>query len=758
MRRTLLFFLAIILSLRLAWAVDNFVIEDIRVEGLQRISAGTVFNYLPVKVGDTLTDEKSADAIRSLFKTGFFKDVRLEREGNVLVVFVTERPSVSSIDIVGNKDLDSEELLQGLKQIGLAEGRVFDRSLLDKVEQELQRIYFSQGKYAVKIDTTVTPLERNRVGILIDISEGTVARIHQINIVGNEIFEDDDLLDEFELSTPTMFSFITGVDKYSKQKLSADLERLRSFYLDRGYLGFKIDSTQVSITPDKKDVYITINITEGEKYTVSEVKLAGEMVVPEQDLIDLVNIRSGDTFSRKESTSTSEKITKRLGKEGYTFANVNPIPDVNEKDKTVALTFFVDPGKRVYVRRINFTGNTKTKDEVLRREMRQLEGGWASTQKIEQSQLRLRKLGYFQDVTVETVPVSGVADQVDVNFNVTEKASGNLLAGLGYSQSQGVIFSAEVTQENFLGTGQRISLGLNTSDVNTLYSFRFDEPYYTLDGVSRFFDFRYRKVQADEANIADFSSDVLTGGIGFGIPITEYDRFSTSIYLENTKIHTSDRTPQEYLDFLADNGDQNTVLKLNGGFSHNTLNRAVFADRGSLQSLNGTLVFGDLQYYRLEYKHLSYLPLAKDFTLQFKGELGYGDAMSGTTELPFYENFLAGGPNSVRGYQDNTLGPKDSQGDPLGGNFKVTGNIDFIFPMPLLKDKNSFRPTLFFDFGNVYDSDDTSNDSDTIRYSGGVSLTWLSPFGVLTGSLAHPFNPQDDDDTENFQFTFGQNF
>ena len=493
------------------WAAESFVIKDIRVEGLQRIAAGTVFNYLPVKVGESLDDRASADTIRALFKTGFFKDVRLERENGVLIVFVVERPAIATIDYNGNQSIEEEALTEGLKEIGFAVGRVFDKSLLDKVEQEMQRIYFSQGKYGVKLETTVTPLERNRVGITIDVSEGVVARIHQINIVGNSVYEDEDLLDEFELSIPTLFSFYTDDDQYSKQKLSADLERLRSYYLNRGYINFNIDSTQVSITPDKKDVYITINITEGDKFTIKSVKLAGDLVVDVEELFPLFTIQKGDTFSRRRSSETSEKITDRLGEVGYAFANVNVVPEVLEKEKQVELTFFVDPGKRVYVRRINFTGNTQTRDEVLRREMRQFESAWISTANVERSKTRLDSLGYFEEVEVETPAVPGSTDQVDVNYKVTEKPSGNLLAGLGYSDTQGVVFNASVSQNNFLGSGKRVTVGFDNSETNTVYRFGYVNPYWTEDGVSRGFNLLYRETDASEANLASYTSDVISG-------------------------------------------------------------------------------------------------------------------------------------------------------------------------------------------------------------------------------------------------------
>lgn len=758
------------------WANEAFVIKDIRVEGLQRIAAGTVFNYLPVKVGETLDDRASAETIRALFKTGFFKDVRLERENGVLIVFVIERPAIASIDYNGNKSIEEEALTEGLKEIGFAVGRVFDKSLLDKVEQELQRIYFSQGKYGVKMETTVTPLERNRVGITIDISEGTVAKIHQINIVGNTDYDDETLLDEFELSTPTLFSFYTDTDQYSKQKLAADLERLRSYYLNRGYINFNIDSTQVSITPDKRDVYITINITEGEKFTVKSVKLAGDLVVEPKELFPLFIIQKGDTFSRRRATETSEKITNRLGEEGYAFANVNVVPEILEEEKQVELTFFVDPGKRVYVRRINFSGNTQTRDEVLRREMRQFESAWISTANVERSKVRLDALGYFDEVEVETPAVPGTTDQVDVNYKVKEKPSGNLLAGIGYSDSQGVIFNASVSQDNFLGSGKRISVGFDNSEINRVYRFGYVNPYWTEDGVSRGFNMLYRETDAAEANLASYTSDVFSGSMSFGIPITEFERVSLGIGYSRTTINTNFNTPQDFLDELGDyKGDNNALavgdsagfdtFTVNMSFANDTRNRAIFPDRGGIQRISGEIALpgGDLEYYKFTYLNQRFFKLTRNLTLGLKGEVGYGDGYGSTNSLPFFENFLAGGARSVRGYQDNTLGPKirdatsASFGDPLGGNLKTVASAELIFPVPFVKDTRSWRFSAFVDAGNVYGADEDF-EFDELRYAAGLGVTWLSPFGALSFSLAAPFNDQPGDDTKAFQFTFGGGF
>ena len=755
-------FKLILLSLLLTGTVqafEPFEIADIRVEGLQRISAGTVFNYLPLKVGDTIDTEDSVTAIRALVKTGFFNDVYLERDGNVLVVYVKERAAISSIEITGNQDLETEQLLEGLKDIGLAEGRVFDRSLLDKVEQELQRQYFSRGKYAVRIETTLTPLERNRVGILIDISEGQVARIKQINIVGNLQYKDKELRDDFTLDTPSFFSFITKSDQYSKQKLAADLEILRSFYLDRGYLNFNITSTQVSITPDKKDIYITINLSEGEQYKIREVTLSGELVVEPEELFPLVKINPGDIFSRKRVTEAVDRISEKLGDQGYAFANVNTVPELDDEKQEVALAFFVDPGDRVYVRRVNVEGNISTRDEVLRREMRQMESGWFSAAKVERSRTRLQRLGYFEDVNVETPSVPGSTDQVDVNYSVTETSSGNITLGAGFSQSSGILFNASISQDNFLGSGKRVSFNFNNSRINTVYSFSYVNPYYTIDGVSRGLGFFFRKTDADEANLSDYSTDAYGSNISFGVPINEFDTIRLNTQLEHLELKTSSSSPFEVTDFINDHGSKFNSLILTGGWSHDTRNRAIFANKGGRQSFSTevTVPGSELEYYKLNYDQRRYVRLTKYLTLLMHGELGYGDGYGDFNNLPFMENYFAGGIRSVRGYEDNTLGPRDSKDNPIGGAFKVVGGAEVLFPIPFFEDSNSFRTSTFFDVGQVYKDLDSFSTSD-MRYSVGVAGLWLSPLGPLSVSIGFPLNDEGKDDVQNFQFSVGTLF
>lgn len=750
-----------------AWAFEPFVVRDIRVEGLQRIAAGTVFNYLPVKVGETFDEARSAEAIRALFKTGYFSDVRLEREGDVLVVAVVERPAIADVTISGNKEMATEQLLDALKQIGLTEGRVFDRSLLDKVEQELRRLYFSLGKYAVQIQSTVTPLERNRVGIAIDISEGRAARIRQINIVGNKVFSDEELLEEFQLSPTTLFSFYTKNDQYSREKLAADLETLRSYYLDRGYINFNIESTQVSITPDKKDIYITINVSEGEQFTISEIRLAGDLVLPEEELRKLIVAEQGAVFSRKIVTESANKIGERLGNEGYAFANVNTIPEIDKEAKQVAVTFFVDPGKRAYVRRINFSGNTRTHDDVLRREMRQLEGAWISTEKVERSRTRLERLGYFEKVNVETPAVPGTPDQVDVNFSVVERPSGSLLAGAGFSQSDGLLINLSITQDNFLGTGRRVSATFNNSDINTIYSFSYHNPYYTIDGVSRGFNVYFRETDADEANISRYFTDVYGGNMTFGIPLSEDDTVRIGFGYENTDLKETVRSPQEITDFIADNGNQFNTFSITGSWARDSRNRAIFPTRGSVQRISAEVALpgSDLMFYKLSYRHEWYYPLTETVTLSLNGELGYGDGYGDTDALPFFKHYYAGGPRSVRGFKANTLGPRDTPAPgedsrPFGGNVRTVGNIELIFPPPFAdKDNQSLRASAFIDAGNVFDTSRGEDfDLGELRFSAGVGIMWFSPLGPLTFSFAQPLNDKDGDETEVFQFTLGTTF
>lgn len=753
----LLLILGALLSAELH-AFEAFVIKDIRLEGLRRISAGTVFNYLPVKVGDTLDATHSQEAIVALFKTGLFKNVGLERDQQVLVIRLEERPAIAKIKFEGNSEIETKQLTEALKQTGFAEGRVFDKSLLDKVELELQRQYFNLGKYAVKIKTTVTPMPRNRVGIQFDISEGVAARIHAISIVGNQSISEDDLLDEIKLSTSDWLSWITKNDQYSKQKLAADLETLRSYYMDRGFVNFAIDSTQVSISPDKKDIYLSLNLTEGDKYTISEIKLVGNLIVPETELRDKLTFKVGNVFSRKEITASSEAMVKRLGNEGYFFANANPVPEVDKAKKTVSLTFYVDPGKRIYVRRINFMGNTKTRDDVLRRELRQMEGSWVSAEKLERSRVRLVRLNYFDDVQMETPVVPNTADQIDVNYTVTERASGALLGSVGYSQTQGVQFTASVMQENFLGTGRQLGFTFDNSQVERIYSISYLNPYTDIDGVGRNTNIFYRKTDAAQANLSRYATDVYGLNWSYDIPITEYNGVRAGFEFDNTVLKTTDYSAEEIYRFIKKHGEHYRSYRGTLRWARDTRNAVLFPDKGMLQSLSAeiTLPFSDLNYYKVGLRQQWLHPLYKGFTLLLKGDLGYGDGYRGNNELPFFENYTAGGPHSVRGFKENTLGPLDSLDRSFGGNFRVVGNAELILPS-FSKTLSSFRASAFVDVGNVYASHERFEAS-LLRYSAGVGATWVSPVGTLSFSLARPLKKEKDDQTQFFQFTIGTSF
>jgi outer membrane protein insertion porin family len=740
---------------------EAFEVKDIRIEGLQRISAGTVFNYLPVKVGSEVSAGNSAEIIRTLFATGFFKDVRLQRDGEVLIVTVQERPAIAKINITGNKDLDTDQLLAGLKDIGLAEGRVFKRATLDGVEQELNRQYFSRGKYGVKITSTVSPLERNRVALDIEISEGLTALIKQINIIGNHSFDDEELLDEFQLGIPSWYEFFSSKDKYSKQALSGDLEKLRSFYLDRGYVDFRIESTQVSITPDKKDIYITVAISEGDVYTISDIELAGEMELAPQELFPLIHLRRGEVFSRKEITASAERLTSRYSDAGYAFANVNSIPDIDRDKRQVKITYFVDPGKRVYVRRINVSGNASTRDEVVRRELRQMESAWFSGEQVKLSRERLQRLGYFEEVDIETPAVAGKTDQVDVNIDVKEKASGNLSAGIGYGQTQGVVFNASITQDNFLGSGKRVSASFDTSQANRKFTLSYNNPYYTINGVSRGFEISYRETDFAELNISSYSTDVSRLGMNFGLPVTEYDRLRFSLAYENTKFFLGTSPSSIITDFIDANGSEFDDFEFVTSWSRDTRDRAIFPNRGGRQviSLETNLPGSDLLYYRLNYTHDRYFQLTRGFTLKFDLGLGYGDGYGEDEDLPFFRNFFAGGIGTVRGYEGNSLGPQDEQGDALGANSRIIGQMELLFPPPGDTFKNSMRFGIFLDAGNVFDLKGGEEiTASGFRASTGVMLSWMSPVGPLSFSFGYPLNEKEEDSTEIFQFSIGAGF
>jgi outer membrane protein insertion porin family len=738
-----------------ALGFEPFEVRDIRVEGIQRTEPGTVFTYLPIKVGDEVTEEKAAAAVKALFATGFFKDVRLEADGNVLVVSVEERPAIAQIDITGSKEFDKDKLKDALKQTGLAESRIFDRALLVRAEQELKNQYISRGKYGVEITTTVTPLERNRVGLSFSISEGKVAKIRQIQFVGNQVFSDSALAKQLTLRTPGMLTWYSKNDQYSKPKLQADLETLRSFYLNQGYLEFSIDSTQVSITPDKQDIFITVNLTEGQKYRVSDVRLAGELIVPEQELRSLIRLQKGEIFSREKLTETTKLISDRLGNEGYAFAAVNAVPDINREKGEAAFTLYVDAGRRVYVRRINIAGNTNTRDEVIRRELRQMESGWYSTEKLNRSRQRIDKLGFFSDVQIETPAVQGVADQVDVNIKVTERSTGNLTLGVGYSTAENVVLSAGVSQQNIFGTGNALSFQINTGSVNQVYSLSFTNPYFTEDGVSRGFDVYRRDTDVSDLDVASYNTETRGLGLRFGVPVTEYDTVNYGLAYERTAIGVLPDTPQRYIDFVNTFGEVTDNYPVSAGWARDQRDSLIYTTRGRFQRVSSEigLPFGDLNYYRLTYHHQWYYPLTQNLTLLLNGQIGYAEGYN-DKPLPFFKNFYAGGVNTVRGYSTASIGPKDANGDALGGKRQLIGNFEVLFPFPGLEKDKSVRLSLFTDAGLVGDHYDPGE----LRYSAGLAFAWYSPVGPLKLSFARALNPAPDDNTEPVQFTLGTLF
>ncbi|WP_226664914.1 outer membrane protein assembly factor BamA [Microbulbifer aggregans] len=701
------------LALPVSAFAQSFVVNDIRVEGLQRVSAGSVFAALPVRVGDQIESLEIQSATRALFRTGYFQDIQIGRENGVLVITVRERPAISKIEITGNKAIKTEDLLKGMNDNGLAEGQIFKRATLEGLAQELQRQYVAQGRYGASVKTEVKELPRNQVELKVIVDEGSVAAIKHINIVGNSVFSDDELAEIFELQTTGWLSWLNSDDKYSREKLTGDLERLESYYLDRGYLEFKIDSTQVSLSPDKQSVFITINISEGDVYTVSDVELAGDPVVPEEQVRRLLLVREGQTFSQVLMTTTSDYITKRLGNEGYTFAEVNGIPEANEEDKTVKVTFFIDPGKRAYVRRVNFRGNTRTSDDVLRREMRQMESASASSARIEQSKVRLERLGYFKEVQVETTEVPGTSDQIDVEYTVEEQPSGTIGGTVGYAQGSGLVLGANVQENNWLGTGKSVGFAVNTSRYQSVANFSYTDPYFTPDGVSRGFNIFYQERDYSEINLSSYNTTTYGAGVSFGYPISEISRVGLNLGFNHLELSTHSSSVQEikasptpidgvdgvvsfsdvteiseelaaaveagtsldfsepvgpsllntdYDGFVDLYGDEFDTWSVTTSYARSTLNRGILATRGASQraSIEIALPGGDLEYYKFIYTGQYFRPLTKDLTLRLRTRLGYADGYGDTEQMPFFENFYGGGFGSVRGFERNSLGPRST--------------------------------------------------------------------------------------------------
>ncbi|MCK9200227.1 MAG: outer membrane protein assembly factor BamA [Gallionella sp.] len=741
-----------------AWAIEPFTVKDIRVEGIQRTEAGTVFSYLPVKVGDTMDDQQAATAIRSLYATGFFKDVRLEVEQGVLIVLVRERPSIASIELNGIKDFPKEQLKDNMKSAGLAEARIFDKGALDKATQELKRQYVARGKYGVSVTTTVTELERNRVAVVFNVVEGEVSKIKQINLIGNQAYPEDELLGLMKLSTPDWMSWFSKNDQYSKQKLSADMEAMRSFYMDNGYLEFNIGSTQVSITPDKKDIYITINFIEGAKYSVSKVAVVGNTIVLRDEVEKLIQVKEGDVFSRSALTETSKKVSDRLGQEGYAFANVNAVPTIDKEKHEVAFNFMVDPGQRVYIRRINIAGNDKTRDEVIRREFRQVEGAWFDVEKIKKSKQRVDKLDFFEEVNVETLPVQGTADQMDVNISVAEKSTGNISAGAGFSQGEGLSLSGSVSQNNLFGSGNHAAVQINTSKVNQVYSFSYTNPYFTDEGVSRGFDVYKRNTDSTSTAVSQYGSHTLGGGVRFGVPIGEDEAISYGLSAENTQLILTANSPARLTQYVNDFGASNSNLLGTVGWSRDSRDSAIYTTEGLVQRafLEVALPVFDMRYYKFNFQQQWYYPVAQDVVLLLNGEAGFGRGYGGK-DLPFFKNFYGGGTGSVRGFESSSLGPRDVNNAVLGGTGRAVGNAELMVPFPGMDKNKSVRLSGFVDAGAVYGPGDLPG-SAGLRYSAGAAVIWISPMGPLKFSYAVPLNKQPEDRLQKFQFNLGSMF
>lgn len=742
-----------------AVALEPFIVTDIKVEGLQKISPGTVFNYLPIKVGDQVDDEIAKESVRALFKTGFFRDVELEQQGTVLIVKVQERPSIASIEFVGNREIKDDDIRQAINTLGLVEGRVFDQKVLDQVIQELEQQYFAVGKYGAEVTDIITPLERNRVAIRLEFKEGKTAKIKQINIVGNENFDEEDLRDEFSLTTSAVFTFFTRKDRYSRQLLQADLESLRSFYQDQGYLDFKIGSTQVSISPDKTDIFVTINISEGEQYTVTAYTIEGKLILSEELLDGAVLIEPGGVYSRRDVVRSEKAIADLLADEGYAFAQVNAVPDVDAVDRSVSFTIFVDPGRRVYVRRINISGNYVTRDEVIRRELRQLEGGWYSAQLVQRSRVRLERLGFFEEIKVETPPVPGSPDQVDVNISVKERSTGSLLFGVGWSDADGVLFQAAITQKNLFGTGRELDLTFDNSSVTDVLRLSYVNPYHTINGVSRGFNLFRRTVDSTRADTADYITETLGGGIVYRFPLSEFNSFSLGGNLERVDLEATSGTPPGIREFIEQN-PSNDLLTILGFASRDSRDSTLFPTSGNINRLNYefTAPPSDLEFYKLNFASVWYWPLSQNLTYKLRGEFGYGDGYGDTAELPFFRNFFAGGATSVRGYRARSLGPKSLGDDPqpIGGSQRILLNTEVLFPLPGTTGVDK-RFVVFIDGGQVYGPEDDI-DLGELRFSAGIGFNWYSPVGPLSISIAEPLNDKPGDDIERVQFSLGRFF
>ncbi|WP_434984245.1 outer membrane protein assembly factor BamA [Vreelandella zhaodongensis] len=762
---------------------QSFDVSDIRVEGLQRVSAASVFNAFPVNANDRVSEQQLAAAARDLFATGLFEDVSLAREGDVLVIQVVERPTIARLNIEGNQQISNDDLRRGLRESGLSEGQVLQLSTLEEIQRELEGVYQSQGRYSARINVDVDPIDEGRVQVNININEGEVAKIRQINIVGNEAFDDDTLRGVFELhDRPGRFFGLFSSDSYSREALAGDIERLRSFYLDRGYAGFDVTSTQVSISPDKSEIFITLNVDEGPQFRIGDIRFEGDLKISQSEAQELLTISSGDMFSRGKVNESTEALRQRLGAEGFAFADVQGLAEMAGDGESIDLVVAVEPGQRTYVRRIEFFGNTTTQDEVLRREMVQLEGAPASTDSIALSRQRLERLGFFSEVEVDVRAVPGQSDLLDVTYNVKEQPSGSVSASVGFSQSAGVIYGVGLAQNNFLGTGNRVNVGAQKSDTFTSVNFAFTDPYWTLDGISRGYNLFYRETDYGDSDISTFSTDAYGAGINFGYPISELSRLNFGASIEDLTVKTYNDTASEILRYVDEQGAKAQSLKLTGSWTRNNLNRGIMPTAGNYQRLSvETAAPGsDAEYYKLRARAQQLFPINDDHTwaLKFSGNLGYADTLGSNDPFPFYENFYAGGLGSVRGFTSNTLGQRTTptrdggRDRTLGGNILVEGSAEVLFPLPFIENQSAFQTSLFLDAGNTFLSScydvqeadvgrqqcSSGVDLSDLRYSVGIGLSWLTPVGPLTFSFAEPLNDESGDDTQFFQFSLGQTF
>ena len=799
-------FLTALLSFNLL-SFDEFLVSDIRIVGLQRVSTGSIFNVIPISVGDRIDLRKSTDIVRSLFSTEQFDDIQVSKEGNTLIISVIERPSISAIDISGNKALKTEQLLESLDGVGIKEGEVYKRSTLEKVKSELVRSYASNGRYGAGVEIEEITKPRNRIDINIIVDEGNSAKIKKINIIGNEIFTDEELLDSFELSEGSFFSFLSNNNQYSREKLVGDIETLESYYRDRGYLKFSIESSQISLSRDKKSIFITFNVNEGKKYTINNVNIIGEIPFEENIYINILENLKKETYSQAQITSIEEFFVDVLGNRGYAFAEVKGDTETIDDSNQVDLTFAIIPGKKTYTRKILFTGNHVTQDEVLRREMRQFEGAWSSNNSIEAGKVRLERLGYFKEVNVETLPVVGTEDQIDIVYSVEEETTGSVGGNLGYSDF-GLMLGFNLQEQNFLGSGNTVGIGINKNIYSESYNISFVDPYATEDGVSLGYNIYFRETDYGEFNVANYLTNSNGLGAQFGYPISDITRLGFSLTYDKTDIDIGTLPAREIYDFVAAEGNLFETLSAQASWQRVTLNRGLFPTSGSstVLSLSATIPGSDLNYYRANIRQRYYRPLSNNFVFGFQGELGYLNAYGDTEETPFFQNFYAGGPRSLRGFESNTLGPRstdapcyefnyeeetcpnliDTDGDgvldspyinpyanttsryrdrPIGGNIKIEGSLQLIFKLPIIEDQRSIRSAFFLDFGNVF-SDNCRDyqincykpSVDDLRYSYGVGVTWITGFGPLSLAIAKPSNAGPQERTEEFQFTVGNVF